>query len=561
MDYKYIIQEIHTNSEKDPSPVILHDAYTSETVTYDGNDLVFLLKDGIIVRPDCAPNETDRYLQTDAAELRLRNVTKISVRNGVDFPCVGEQFTILHHKYRTDKGVFQMELINKRRHGELYFDFTCGGVEYRFSRFTGDSWLQQAKDHKHETFRRFLRQGRGEAVHMLRRMDDVRRHEYVEMVAHAACSDLRFDHQCNADRTQYIFDLLESFDGEDRETLNRTIIHDNWREAAENSGVFELDQYIHVLKRFIENGEPAAEETVRLMYETIRDAYESRTEVPEKFDLLGQKYRWISRFVGKTLADDDEDCHVPNPRHAEPPLTMERIIKKMRNPNGKTVHPSSFHNFFRTKVTPADIGHLAAAARNESDPDAKARLYSLFSEANYPLEPDELIAVARTYEPMLYAQYGPVRVTAFKLQVALTRLRHPAVRAYGFELLERAAERPDNRRFIYGFKLWAANYDEETDLDRFTEFLTNFPEVYEDENIRHSIEFTIVHDMFTRKYEDPRTYGHLVWVYENTYCSCCRRHAVEILAAHGILQKRIRKQCLFDCDPMTRSIAENASAI
>lgn len=37
-----------------------------------------------------------------------------------------------------------------------------------------------------------------------------------------------------------------------------------------------------------------------------------------------------------------------------------------------------------------------------SDPAAKARLYSLFSEADYPGDPSELISLAREHEPMLH---------------------------------------------------------------------------------------------------------------------------------------------------------------
>ncbi len=559
MKYKYIIPETHTNSKTDLSPVILHDAYTDEPVWQDGNDIVFFLENGIIFRPHAVPNDTDRYLQTDGTEVRLRNVTKISVRNGKTFPCVGEQFIILHHKYRTSAGIFQLELINNQRHGELYFDFACEAVEYRFNEFKGDSWLQRAKDHKQETIRRFLRQGRGEAVHMLRRswMDDDGRHELLDAVIHAVTHDLRLDHQCNADRTQYIFDLLESYHGEDRETLDRAILHEHWQEAAENDDIFVLEQYLNVLKRFTESGESSAQETIRKMYNHIRSAYEIRTEIPEPYDSLGQKYEIISRFIGKPLPDDDESVHVPHPRPAESLQTIDSIIGFTRNPDGKTVHPARFRQFFLKKATPDDIRKLAEAARNETDPEAKARLYSLFGETDYPGDPAELIDLAKEYEPMLHSQYGQKSVTAFKLQHALSRLHHPAVRAYGFELLERAREREDSPLYIYGFEHWTANYDESSDFDRFCDLLASLPE-WMDEDSRHNLEFTIVHNMFTHRYEDPCTYGHLVWVYENTYCSCCRRSAVEILAEHGMLQKRIREQCRFDCDLRTREIAEKA---
>lgn len=558
MEYNYIITETHTNSKTDPSPVILHDAYTDEPVWRDGNDIVFFLENGIIFRPRAVPNDTDRYLRTDGAELRLRNVTKISVRNGKTFPCVGEQFIILHHKYRTSAGIFQLELINNQRHGALYFDFACEAVEYRFNEFKGDSWFQHMKDQEQEIISRFLRQGRGEAIHMLRRMDDADRREFLGMVTHAVTHDLRLDHQCNADRTQYIFDLLESYHGEDREILNRAILHEHWQEAAENDDIFVLEQYLNVLKRFTESGESSAQETIRKMYEHIRSAYETRTEIPEPYDPLGQKFEIISRFIGQPLPDDDENQHIPHPRPAEPPLTMERIIENAQNSGEKGFNPTRYRQFFRKQAVPADIELLVRAAENESDPIIKARLYSLFSQADYPYDPAELINLAREYEPMLHADFASF--TAFNLQRALSRLRHPAVRAYGFELIDRAAEQYDSKCFLCGFEHWAVNYDEQTDLDRFCDLLTNLPKWLNTDN-RHSLEYTIVQDMFTRRYDDPRTYGHLVWVYENTYCSCCRRKAVEILAEHGMLQKRIREQCRFDCDPRTREIAEKANVI
>lgn len=488
MAYKYTIAETHTNSKSDPSPVILHDAYTDEPVRADGSDLVFPLEEGIIVRPHAVPNDTDRYLQTGVAELRLRNVTKITVRNGKTYPCVGEQFTILHHKYCPDAGVFQLELLNNLRHGELYYDFTCDSVEYSFSEFAGDSCIQRAKDYKQETIRRFLRQGRGEAVMMLRRpwLDDDARHDYFDAVLYAVTHDLRRDQQCDADRTQYHRDLIESFRGDDREVLERA------------------------------------------MTLTAAEAVPEEEEIPP---------------------------HVPHPRPDDPLQTIERIIEFTRNPEGKTVHPMRFRQFFLKKATPGDVRKLAEAAKTEPDPSAKARLYSLFGQTDYPGDPAELITLAKEHEPLLQAEYRQDNITAFMLQRALSRLRHPAVREYGFDLIERGRTEKDACRFVYGFAHWAANYDESADFERFCDFLTNLPEWLEEEP-RHSIEFDIIQRMFSRRFDDVRTYGHLVWVYENTYCSCCRRKAVEILYNHGHLQNRIREQCRFDCDPYTREIAE-----
>ncbi|MGN1409407.1 MAG: hypothetical protein ACI4XJ_04440 [Eubacteriales bacterium] len=144
-DYPYIIAEQHTNVSGDPSPIFLHEAYTSDRIYYDGNDLVFPMLNGFILRPNCYPNKTDRYLQTGDAEIRLRNVKNILDRSGRETPCVGQQFTFLRHEYHPETGVFTLEVLN-RYYGQVVFDFLCDAVEYRFSSMEDTSWMQQTLD-------------------------------------------------------------------------------------------------------------------------------------------------------------------------------------------------------------------------------------------------------------------------------------------------------------------------------------------------------------------------------------------------------------------------------
>lgn len=85
-------------------------------------------------------------------------------------------------------------------------------------------------------------------------------------------------------------------------------------------------------------------------------------------------------------------------------------------------------------------------------------------------------------------------------------------------MIERALETEDDKGFVYGFEHWTANYDESADFDRFCDLLINLPGSFAEDN-RHSLKFAITHRMFNRIYDDPRTYGHLGWVYNNTYCT------------------------------------------
>lgn len=145
MEYKYTITETHFNIPEDPSSVCLHETCTSASIAYDGSDLIIPMENGFTIRPNCPPNETDRYLQTGAAEIRLRNVKSILDRGGGETPFVGQGFTFLSHKYKPDTGVFTLETHNIH-HGQVVFEIHCDAVEYRFNEFTGDSWREQVRN-------------------------------------------------------------------------------------------------------------------------------------------------------------------------------------------------------------------------------------------------------------------------------------------------------------------------------------------------------------------------------------------------------------------------------
>lgn len=354
-----------------------------------------------------------------------------------------------------------------------------------------------------EKVRLLIRQGHGRAVLMLRDMSDEERHEYVDMVTDAIREDLRYDRQCNADRTEYNGFLVDSFTGADGEKLRR-------------------------------------------VYESVTAEKENKCAEDEEH----------STHRGKPLVESLDK------------LTIGQIIGMVRESGENIVHPARFRRFFGKEASSEDIEALACAARNEADPLIKARLYSLFSCAELPFEPHEpheLIDMAKAWEVHLADEYGSNYVTAFNLQYALANLRHPEVREYGFDLIERALKAESDEKkaglLLYGFTIWAANY-EESDLKRLIEFNENLPEHDSDTcGMRHNVEFAITHKMFERKYEDPRTYEALVWVYDNTLCSCCRRKAVEILSDHGMLIETVRRCSLFDCDPETRLIAQEREVI
>ncbi len=64
-----------------------------------------------------------------------------------------------------------------------------------------------------------IRQGHGSAILLLRAMSDSERHTHIALVTYALTNDLRYDKQCEPERTQYNLDLIESFSEPDRTVL------------------------------------------------------------------------------------------------------------------------------------------------------------------------------------------------------------------------------------------------------------------------------------------------------------------------------------------------------
>lgn len=417
--------------------------------------------------------------------------------------------------------------------------------------------------HNKDYLEKAIRQGHGAAVLILREMTDEELHCCMELVTHAACNDLRYDHQCNADRTQYIFDLLDSFGADDRSQLRNEIVQDSWQAVVKNSDIFGLKQYINILKRFSAEGFTSADEILEKVYITLREEYESRTESPPIYDELFDKYAAIAALIGRS-AVRVEHVHNDVTRKPDEILTVERVIEIVRNTNG-TVIPTRFRQFFLKKATSDDTDTILKAARNESNPIIKAKLYALFSQTDFPGEVTELITAAKEFEDNLTGD-SFYRDTARFLHYALARLRHPTLREYAFDLLERGrnteSEAEKYALITQGFSIWAANYDEKSDIEKISKFIAEIRQHDNEYVFSHSIDCTITQDMFNNhRYDDPRTYSLLVSVFTNTFCSCCRRNAVTILSEHGMLQKSVRKEALFDCDPETRMIAENTAVI
>ncbi len=275
MNYKHTIPETHTNTDHDWSEVDLHDAST-DSMYYEGTDFIIPLPDGFIVRPNGCCNETDRFLQTGAGEIRLKNAECLT-----EFVPFDKTYDILKHNYSAEKSTYILLMDSDFSHRARFVEFRCDSVEYRFNDFAGDSWIQDGRDHDvwrekwADPLNRCIRQGHGAAVRLLRTMPDVPKH-WCTSSAHGGFSVDALYHDMrrsvhHAERIDYIFDLLDCLSPESRESMLSDIVGSFPQVTAGERNTCNFRQYVNILDRLArreENG--MASVALHWMYGELR---------------------------------------------------------------------------------------------------------------------------------------------------------------------------------------------------------------------------------------------------------------------------------------------------
>lgn len=541
MNYKYTITETHSNKKADDySSVLLHDAPV-KSVRYENGDVI-LTVESIIVLPNREPNETNRYLSTGEAEIRIANTT---LPDG--FPMGEVNFDLNAHEYNTNytPHIFRLSAFIPGYSRAVWYHFPCDSVTYSFDEFTGDSYIQKARDADRKILARCIEKGHGRAWMLLKGMPSKVRDENLDLIIYAATHDMRFDHQCDESRVQFVMDLISLYDGKrggknTKEHILNILMLQSWRSAW--SDAVNPDDFAHCIDMILANREhPLAEETLAYLESKLTE-----TSNEQKLEILHRK-------TGKL--PPDEDFPTTEMRPVQQEFTMERIIEICRGDTG-LVHPARFRHFFETSCTSDDIAMLLDAARSEQDPKIRGRLYSMFAKLDFPGEPEEIIAMARESEGDLAGGFTSP-ITPMNLQRAVSRLRHPAVLAYRDELLKKAETAGDEMKdqlLCCAIDHWVNNYTYSWEEDAaLADFLNNLPE--DKYGPRHHAAFALTNSrMYAEPFDVVFPYQHLYWVIFDTHCPNCRRKALELLHRFTEVHKTILQTFLHDSESQTRTL-------
>lgn len=237
----------------------------------------------------------------------------------------------------------------------------------------------------------------------------------------------------------------------------------------------------------------------------------------------------ISRFF------EVMECAVPENKHfAKPaPASVYETVKKAE-----------------TGLSPKDIisvrysedvqkTELAQAVISESDPEKKAELLKIFrsSVCRFPLDADPLFK---------YAESENENLRAAALDV-LTYAEGKAVRDFGKTLLEQGKNTAE------GLSMLINNYEKQ-DKDLLMSSLNNIVVDKNSNSGWHGVVMTILDAAEKKGSKLPAEA--LMYVYENSLCSCCRENVLKIMGGCRMLTNEILEECLFDCNTDIREYAE-----
>lgn len=165
------------------------------------------------------------------------------------------------------------------------------------------------------------------------------------------------------------------------------------------------------------------------------------------------------------------------------------------------------------------------------DPQERAVALDAFHWTAYPGDPGPVILDAQS-------EHEQLRHFAW---MALEQLRHPAVRSFALERLDADED---------AFGAFLANY-EDRDEALLMEKLLGETVDFECTTCWHDYQGDVL-----RMKKPPR--AALQYIFDTTYCSCCRADALRMMGKRRMLTEEILQECLFDSNDDVRSYARRA---
>lgn len=420
-------------------------------------------------------------------------------------------------------------------------------------------------------FKAAMLRGLGRCVTALRKDPE----KYRDIVLWACKRDFAYDAQSEGTRSWYVYTMVNAY--LDKEPFICAAA-DALKAYRPNSG-WDLLHISELLSYFAQDGHAAAQEALEQKYQELLAAMRSRKRRPRRmfhelsdleqlglvlavdrksflriaadfgrlyreanylsggdfvwfFDTAGDRYRKTMESAAKR--DENIACFLTREQAAWD--AREASWQQRKADPERRLTGIALSRWLAKKAAPEVVERYAAAYREQTAPEARAKALEAFTRCPYPGDPSPILADSRSANEQL-------RSIAWQ---ALENLRHPAVRDFA----HRNAVGGD--RTYENFALLVTNYIPEDAL--LLESLLKELILKQDWDNLHAAGMD-VYRAFRSSSGIPHPKHLLPLLYENNPCSFCRESALVYMSRHRMVTREIWEECLYDSNDHIRRMA------
>lgn len=392
--------------------------------------------------------------------------------------------------------------------------------------------------------------------------------KYCSVVLWACSHEVAFDPQCEGTRSWFVYQLINCY--QDPRPFLETA-QESLKKARSNGG-WKVLYLAELLGYFADGGARSAEQALWCKYDELYASVLRRKRPPvglfhEKDDfamlcqaLVNSKATMLKiaedigrLYLTKGFYDGGDFDWLFASKAKQYIGTLNKQAQKSENISaylhaGKTDEenwaqrsktPEKYRSgrrlslWLNNKADQRTVQEYAASYLMERDPTARAKALEAFSICPFPEDPLPIIEDSGS-------DFEPLKKAAWQ---ALENIRHPSVHAFAMEQLDWDVES--------ALPILITNYQPQ-DEELLVKLVKSIPVDFECTTAWHGIHLDIL-GMGDRGLKVPASLLH--YIFESTYCSCCREYVLRQMGKWRLLDATILEECIFDSNDDIRTYA------
>lgn len=393
--------------------------------------------------------------------------------------------------------------------------------------------------------------------------------KYRDLVMWACGNNLSFDTQCEGSRAWYVHELVSFYP----DTMPFVEVAVKGLEKSRSDGSWRILYLSELLSHFVLDGCEIAKVALENKYQQLYDSLMARKRPKngvnherDDFTMLclimaedeasfikiaediGRLYRcrpfydgydfdWVYDCKGKkylsalkkaATTSKNIACYLEKQRECEREWEESR-----KNSNTLKKKGIALSRWLALKANKETVLQYAYNYLAQDDLEKRAEALEAFCWCPYPEDPSPIIEDTES-------ECEKLQDAAWR---ALGKIRHPHVREFAFSKID--------SDLVNVLPLFVKNYLSK-DADLLEQLVRSVPVDHDDSSGWHGVQLDVL-GMEDDGIKAPPTL--LRYIYESTFCSCCREHALLQMGKRRMLTDDILQECLYDSNDEIRTYA------